>query len=828
MARIEWTSEILAMTPFWRGDGPPLVAPAVDGAELFATARATGYRGISEAVRAILKTGEVGTKATEAIVGPLAYAGRARGQSSPSDEELQRLTFALIDRWVAAFGAAGAFEIFTSLVHPQKPHYFESSAFVEDAATRLRQHLAHAPDYDAALAKAKALMKSFPVGKEPAASNDTFRTRPFPEVVAFLFPDHRPFFAAAEAHGRALTWTFTLLVGAVADEHELERIWEMANGNRWALNIVRRIGERALPLLAQYPYVSRGIVAALSVFPEPAAAKAMVRHLEKPEPRADVAAYFERYPELASKALAQPGKLSASGANAARRILAAAAKPKKEKKTVTGAHVARAGAYLGEVASAGSSISVIAMDAERSRGWDARANDGSSAALMEDLTGSGQGLQLVLQVPCAPVFETATGLALLEHYPPSSREPAPERLSVHATTTKAKGKKPRSRGTVHVRSGALALVQEHGSATDLDAESIRAAAGAAKATTIDDVVLVPLANGVYEVFEETLDADDALGLVETRVRFERTGAAPAGVAATAKPARAIALDPSGATATSLGTIKVQERVMVLLDDDGARAWDGAEDLERAIDVFPGGSLKVGKHRAVVIDLGPVDATHAWQCDDGLRLLEYYPAKGTKADAADTVAKLARYVAQIPATAGAKKLGTLAVKGCLVVQVPHAVIPPRELDQLPTRTARIVRYRKGFPHGMLVPLAPGVYDVFAERMGGKGALTTEIGRLDRRIRISRQGSARTAAANGKTSAKDKARTKSGTPRRFELVEGTSRKFWEIALTGSAFTVRFGRLGTDGQSLAKKWPSADAAKKEHDKLIAEKTRKGYREA
>jgi predicted DNA-binding WGR domain protein len=70
------------------------------------------------------------------------------------------------------------------------------------------------------------------------------------------------------------------------------------------------------------------------------------------------------------------------------------------------------------------------------------------------------------------------------------------------------------------------------------------------------------------------------------------------------------------------------------------------------------------------------------------------------------------------------------------------------------------------------------------------------------------------------------------RRFEFVgadeeRGTSSsaKFWEVSVEGSAVTVRFGRIGTDGQTKVKDLGSADAANKEADKLIAEKTRKGY---
>jgi len=65
------------------------------------------------------------------------------------------------------------------------------------------------------------------------------------------------------------------------------------------------------------------------------------------------------------------------------------------------------------------------------------------------------------------------------------------------------------------------------------------------------------------------------------------------------------------------------------------------------------------------------------------------------------------------------------------------------------------------------------------------------------------------------------------RRFEFVDGTSRKFWEIDLHEKSFEVRWGRLGTDGQSQTKSFPSADKAKSTHDKLVAEKLGKGYSE-
>lgn len=67
--------------------------------------------------------------------------------------------------------------------------------------------------------------------------------------------------------------------------------------------------------------------------------------------------------------------------------------------------------------------------------------------------------------------------------------------------------------------------------------------------------------------------------------------------------------------------------------------------------------------------------------------------------------------------------------------------------------------------------------------------------------------------------------SGGVRNFEFDDGKSQKFWQIQLKGSAFTVRFGRLGTDGQTQTKEFDSDAAAQKEYDKLVAEKLKKGY---
>ena len=65
------------------------------------------------------------------------------------------------------------------------------------------------------------------------------------------------------------------------------------------------------------------------------------------------------------------------------------------------------------------------------------------------------------------------------------------------------------------------------------------------------------------------------------------------------------------------------------------------------------------------------------------------------------------------------------------------------------------------------------------------------------------------------------------RYFEFVGGTSAKFWEAAVNGNEVTVRFGRIGTAGQTQTKTLANADAATKHAEKLIGQKVAKGYLE-
>jgi DNA ligase-1 len=72
-----------------------------------------------------------------------------------------------------------------------------------------------------------------------------------------------------------------------------------------------------------------------------------------------------------------------------------------------------------------------------------------------------------------------------------------------------------------------------------------------------------------------------------------------------------------------------------------------------------------------------------------------------------------------------------------------------------------------------------------------------------------------------------KTEAAAAQRFELVEGASSKFWEIQANGEEVLVRFGRIGSAGQTSNKSFADAEAAERYAAKVIQEKIEKGYRE-
>lgn len=65
------------------------------------------------------------------------------------------------------------------------------------------------------------------------------------------------------------------------------------------------------------------------------------------------------------------------------------------------------------------------------------------------------------------------------------------------------------------------------------------------------------------------------------------------------------------------------------------------------------------------------------------------------------------------------------------------------------------------------------------------------------------------------------------RYFEFIEGSSAKFWAVKVEGSTFFTRYGKIGTAGQTTQKDYDSDEKAQAEANKLVAEKTKKGYAE-
>jgi predicted DNA-binding WGR domain protein len=65
------------------------------------------------------------------------------------------------------------------------------------------------------------------------------------------------------------------------------------------------------------------------------------------------------------------------------------------------------------------------------------------------------------------------------------------------------------------------------------------------------------------------------------------------------------------------------------------------------------------------------------------------------------------------------------------------------------------------------------------------------------------------------------------RRLEFKDSRSYKFWEIVVEGSSYTVRYGKVGSDGQVQTKTFASPDKAAADADKKLRAKVSKGYKE-
>jgi predicted DNA-binding WGR domain protein len=90
------------------------------------------------------------------------------------------------------------------------------------------------------------------------------------------------------------------------------------------------------------------------------------------------------------------------------------------------------------------------------------------------------------------------------------------------------------------------------------------------------------------------------------------------------------------------------------------------------------------------------------------------------------------------------------------------------------------------------------------------------------------SAKSATTESSTSSSGSGKTAKRTTsqsRRFEFVAGNSSKFWTIRLAGNSVVTEWGRIGSVGQTTSKSFDTSEKAQAEYDKLIREKTGKGY---
>lgn len=91
-------------------------------------------------------------------------------------------------------------------------------------------------------------------------------------------------------------------------------------------------------------------------------------------------------------------------------------------------------------------------------------------------------------------------------------------------------------------------------------------------------------------------------------------------------------------------------------------------------------------------------------------------------------------------------------------------------------------------------------------------------------------AKNPAPKKKTAAKKKPNAKhpAGDVRYFELSDGKSEKFWEISVDQNDVAVRYGRIGANGTTKVKTFDDPSLAIAHAEKLIEQKTGKGYVES
>jgi len=272
----EWTPELEASCPPVRGQGAPVDAKPVDDKKLLAAAG---------------KTGTLESHAAEAEA--FLAACNAKGV---------KLVDGAVDRLFAKYGAAGAIEI-VALVGKAGVAFM--GPIRQATIARVRHHLAHAGDYQAAL--------DFVVGHgglPPGLDGNPTQYQVGREIIAYLFPDHRPFFDAAIDQLVARNFTSSYLLGAVAGAQDVARFGPRGIGHpdreRHAVVVARVAREAGLPFLVEYTARSTGVpgvALALTAYVSPEAAASLALYIENKDALPIVRGYFAAHPELAAAAL---------------------------------------------------------------------------------------------------------------------------------------------------------------------------------------------------------------------------------------------------------------------------------------------------------------------------------------------------------------------------------------------------------------------------------------------------------------------------------------------------------------------------------------------
>lgn len=292
-----WTPSLDALCPPARGQGTPVTSKPLDDKKFLAAAKAlVSNVPPSPSLTDFLDTGR-GAPADEAEA--FVRAVTAKGD---------KLVDGIVDRWFARHGARGTIEIMAQIGATRPSAAVLMGQTRALLVARIRQHLAHAPDYQSALDYA-ASHDGLPPGLErwTAASGLYIVGR---EVIANLFPDHRPFFESAVAQLEAHRFTTAYLLGAISTDEDVAKLHTFGIGyadwDKHALHVARVVGDAALARLVEYTSRSNqvvGVALALTAFVSASAAAALAEYVERKEMLPILKDYFRAHPELAASAL---------------------------------------------------------------------------------------------------------------------------------------------------------------------------------------------------------------------------------------------------------------------------------------------------------------------------------------------------------------------------------------------------------------------------------------------------------------------------------------------------------------------------------------------